>query len=353
MKNLIIVSQKPGPPARPPLRLVPPHAAAAGPLAALDALNPARRYLATLAAPSRRSMRVNLNRVARLLGVPFDGVPWHLLRAPHLEALRAAMADARLSPATTNATLAALRGVAKQAFALRALGGDDYQLIREVRGVRGGRVGGRARPVAVPEVARLLDACARDPTAAGRRDACLVALLAGAGLRRAEAAALTLADWRARSHALRVVGKGDRERLVYLEDGGTRRALRAWLEVRGDAEGPLLTPVDRRGRVQFRHLTGDAVYNALRKRRREAGLRQKFSPHALRHFFATHLLEAGANIVEVSELLGHASIEVTAVYAHSGERGKRRAASLISLPYRSGGGGRGRRRRQRKGRRRS
>jgi integrase/recombinase XerD len=349
MKKRIIESLALAPPRPAPFRLVPPAAAARSTLRALDSLNPARRYLWTLAAPSRRSMKANLDRVARLLGLSFEAVPWQeLLCAPHLEALRALMADAGLAPSTINATLAGLRGVAKQAFALRLISADDYQLIRDVRGVRGSRVGARGRAPGVSEVAALLRACERDPSAAGARDAVLVALLAGAGLRRAEAVSLDLSDWRARTHSLRVRGKGDKERLVYLEDGGTRRALAAWLRVRGGEPGALLAPVDRLGRVAPRRMTEQAVYNALEKRRREAGVRRRFSPHALRHFFATHLLERGAGIKEVADLLGHASIEVTAHYAHAGERGKRRAAGLISLPYRGGGGRRRGRRRKRR-----
>lgn len=335
-------------PPRPPLRLVPAHSPEARGLATLDALNPALRYLSTLAAPSRRSMRANLARVARLLKCPFERVPWAELRAPHLERLRAVMQDARLSPSTVNATLAALRGVARQAFHLRALDAADYQLVLEVRGVRGTRAGSAGRALDACEVGQLLDACARDTTAAGARDAALVALLAGAGLRRAEAVALTLDDWRARTHALRVRGKGDRERLVYFEDGGARRALLAWLKARGEEPGALLTPVDRRGLVEVRPMTAQAVYNALRKRGREAGIRRKFSPHSLRRFFATHLLARGADVRGVSEFLGHASVETMAHYDRRGEQAKRQVARLISLPYSGGGRGKKRRRRRRR-----
>lgn len=357
MKMGIIESVPAKPPRRAPFRLVSGASSGSSALAALDALNPAKRFLDTLSPQSRRSMKANLTRVARLLGVSFEAVPWHLIRSQHIEALRAALSDtrphqsksrdARLSPHTVNATLAALRGVARAAYQLHAISADDYRLICEVKNVRGGRVSSRARALDLAEVSALLSACERDPTAAGARDACLVALLAGAGLRRAEAAALKLSDWRARSHTLRVRGKGDKERLVYLEDGGTRRALAAWLRVRGGEPGALLSPVDpNKGRVEIRHLTGQAVYNAVEKRRRQAGLRRRFSAHDLRHFFADWLREQGAGIEDVSELLGHASIETTAIYYHGGERAKRKAARLVKIPY--GGGRRGRRRRRRR-----
>lgn len=349
-------------------RLVPEPSEGARALAALEALNPAKRFLDTLSPGSSRSMRANLHRVARLLGVPFEAVPWHLLRSHHIEALRAALQrarphraksrEARLSPHTVNATLTALRGVARAAYQLRAIEVEDYLLIREVRNARGARVSASARALELREVAAMLSACGRDETPAGARDACLLALLAGAGLRRAEAVGLKLSDWRERTHTLRVRGKGDRERLVYLEDGGTRRALAAWLRVRGAEPGALLLPVDREGRVErrfdpegdHRHMAGQAVYNVVEKRRRQSGLRRRVSPHDLRHFYADHLRARGARIEAVQELLGHASIATTAIYCHGGERAKRQAASLIKLPYRAGGGSgrRGRRRRRRK-----
>ncbi|HEX3560390.1 MAG TPA: tyrosine-type recombinase/integrase [Pyrinomonadaceae bacterium] len=348
MKKPILITKPPEGPGRGLIRLVGGRAATASALDNLHALNPARRYLDTLSPGSRRAGRVCLLRVARALRVPFDAVPWELLRASHIESLRARMQDARLSSSSINGTLAALKGVARQAFALRMLAAEEYQLIREVRGVRGSRTqAGRA--LAVTEVAALLDACVRDPCrAAGARDAALVALLAGAGLRRAEAVSLRVEDYRARSHALRVHGKGDKERVVYFDDGGARKALLAWLEVRGAEPGPMLTPVDRAGHVQVRHLTGEAVYKALRKRAREASVTRRFSPHSLRRFFATRLLDEGAGLGEVSGLLGHASVVTTAIYDRRGERARREASRLISLPYRGASGRRRRKRRKRR-----
>lgn len=343
-----MISDRTGPPARPRIALVPAHAAGADPLATLDTLNPGRRYLNTLSSSSRRSMRANLERVARMLRSRFDEFPWARLRADHIKALRAGMSDAGLAPATVNVTLAALRGVARQAYEMRALDPEDYRLITRVGNVRGGRVKATARALDLREVGALLEACASDSTPAGARDACLLALMAGAGLRRAEAAGLRLEDWRARNHTLRVRGKGNKERLVYLEDGGTRRALSDWLRVRGPEPGALLVPVDAKGRLVTRHMTGQAVYYAVEKRRRQSAVGRRFSPHDLRHFFAEHLREQGAGIEDVSDLLGHASIATTEIYYHGGEGAKRKAARLVKLPYVGGGGGRRRRKRKRR-----
>lgn len=348
MKTPIIISERDEPPARPRIALVPAHSAGPDPLAALDVLNPARRYLNTLSSSSRRSMRTNLERVVRMLRSRLDEFPWARLRADHVRALAAGMQDSGLAPATVNVTLAALRGVARQAYEMRALDPEDYQAITRVGNVRGARLKAKAAALDTREVRALLEACSADASPAGARDACLLALMAGAGLRRAEAASLRLEDWRARTHCLRVRGKGNKERLVYLEDGGARRALLDWLKVRGQEPGALLVPVDPRGLLQHRPLTAQAVYNAVAKRRREAQIRRRFSPHDLRHFFADRLIQEGADLVAVSDLLGHASVQTTEVYYHGGEQAKRKAARMIRLPYVSGGGRRRRRKKRRR-----
>lgn len=359
MKTGVIESAKRGATPAPLIRLVPAPHSALSPLDALDALNPARAYLDSLAEGSARSMRANLERAAACIGVRFDDVPWHLIRARHVESVIGRMRNMRvsrgkgtprkLSPATVNCTLAALKGMCRRSFLLGHMSGDEYQLVREVRRVRGERIGGAGRALTAAELRDLLRACDRDKTPAGRRDACVFALMAGAGLRRSEVAALDLADWRSRSHSLRVHGKGDKERIVYLEDGGARRALRDWIAARGPEPGPLVTPVDHVGRVILRRITDQAVYNLCRKRRREARLRRPFSPHDLRRTFATDLLELGAEITDVQKLLGHAREETTAAYRKGGEHSKRDAARKVKLPF--GVGRRGKRRRRRRWRR--
>jgi integrase/recombinase XerD len=351
MKMSIIISDKKELPARARLQLVPPHAADADPLAALDVFNFAKRYLDTLTKASRRTMRTCLERVARLLKSRLEVFPWERLRADHLRAIASALIDAGRAPATVNITLAALRGVARHAYEMGAMTPEVYQAIARVSNVRGVRLKAAATALDMREVGALLDACAADPSPAGARDACLLSLLAGAGLRRAEAAALRLEDWRARTHTLRVRGKGNKERLVYLEDGGTRRHLLGWLKLRGDEPGALLVPVDGKGRLSLRHLTAQAVYNAVAKRRVEAGIRRRFSPHDLRHFFADQAIQEGGGLKAVSELLGHASVSTTQIYVHGGERAKRQAAACVRIPYRAGGGRKRRRRKKKWGKR--
>jgi integrase/recombinase XerD len=173
----------------------------------------------------------------------------------------------------------------------------------------------------VGEVARLLDAAA----AAGPRDRALLELLYAAGLRISEALRLDLEDVSLESQFVRVIGKGDRERLVPVGEvaiaalrdwiDGPRAALVAAHHVAPIRGGPVF--VGDRGHRLARQQAWAVVRNAAER----AEIRAHVSPHTLRHSFATHLLEGGADLRIVQELLGHASISTTQLYTHvTGER---------------------------------
>jgi integrase/recombinase XerC len=143
------------------------------------------------------------------------------------------------------------------------------------------------------------------------RDVALFTLLYGAGLRIAEALALNLADapLPGREGALRVVGKGSKERLVPVLPA-VREAMADYLKHRGPgaATDPLFLGA-RGGR-----LDAAVAQRSLREFRRLAGLPEHATPHALRHSFATHLLGAGADLRAIQDLLGHASLSTTQRY---------------------------------------
>jgi integrase/recombinase XerD len=179
----------------------------------------------------------------------------------------------------------------------------------------------------VDEVARLLEASADATTEQpGRiRDRTLLELLYAAGLRVSEAIRLDIEDVSLDGAFVRVIGKGDRERLVPIGEeavGWLRRYLDAvrpaWLAVahvqpvRG---GPVF--LTARGR----RLARQQAWMAVKAAAANAGLNDRVSPHTFRHSFATHLLEGGADLRVVQELLGHATISTTQLYTHlTGER---------------------------------
>jgi len=180
----------------------------------------------------------------------------------------------------------------------------------------------------------LIGACEVDPSAAGARDAAIIAVMYATGVRRASVVYLDLADYDAETGTMRVrQAKRRKEYLVYLSQDGAQRALADWLTVRGDSPGPLFWPVSKGGAMANRRLSTQAIYNLLLKRARQAGI-DRFSPHDLRRTLAGDLLDAGADIVTVKRILGHASVDTTARYDRRPEEVKRKAANLIHVPYR-------------------
>ena len=176
------------------------------------------------------------------------------------------------------------------------------------------------RAMSLPDTERLLSA--EEETFVPERERALFELLYATGLRVSEAAGLDLEDVDLDGRLVRVTGKGSRERIVpFGETAGD--ALRAYFPSRAalrhragegrsgvDSGEPLFVNV-RGGR-----LTPRSMARLLKRRLRAAGLPEEISPHALRHTFATHLLQAGADLRAIQELLGHASLSTTQKYTH-------------------------------------
>lgn len=146
------------------------------------------------------------------------------------------------------------------------------------------------------------------------RDMALLELLYGSGLRISEALGLDVGDIRPSSMHVRVMGKGSKERQVPLSDTSAR-ALERWMAVRDQVppvHGERAAFLGRRGK----RLDRRQAARILEERAAAAGIPQHVSPHDLRHSFATHMLEGGADLRAVQELLGHSRISTTQRYTH-------------------------------------
>ena len=172
------------------------------------------------------------------------------------------------------------------------------------------------------EIERLLAAPPTDEPL-GLRDRAILEVLYSAGLRVSELAGLNDGDLDLAGGVLRVRGKGKRERVSPVGSFATR-ALQNWLDVRklssreaAGAHAPVF--VNRFGR----RLTTRSIGRLLEKYLKQTGLDQRTTPHTLRHSFATHLLDRGADIRSVQELLGHKSLVTTQIYTHVSTAGLR------------------------------
>jgi integrase/recombinase XerC len=182
-------------------------------------------------------------------------------------------------------------------------------------------------PLPVDDCATLIESPDSDPRGEGSdrgrlRDRALVELLYGAGLRVGETAALDVRDVDLHRGEVRVMGKGGKERVVPLP-AAARESLREYLDSRR-APGLLAEPLfpslrPRDG--QARRLGTRDIRRILKARARQVGIADRVHPHRLRHSYATHLLDMGADLREIQELLGHASLSTTEKYtAVSAER---------------------------------
>ncbi|HUU53686.1 MAG TPA: site-specific tyrosine recombinase XerD [Armatimonadota bacterium] len=162
--------------------------------------------------------------------------------------------------------------------------------------------------LSVEEVARIIDQPDAS-TARGLRDRAMLELVYAAGLRASELVGLSRGDINLDLGLVRCVGKGSKERIVPVGRPALE-AVRAYLAARRDAAPALF--LGNKGRP----LTRVAFWRIVQRCARGAGIRGRISPHTFRHSFATHMLDGGADLRAIQELLGHANIATTQIYTH-------------------------------------
>lgn len=158
----------------------------------------------------------------------------------------------------------------------------------------------------------------------GHRNKAIIETLYSCGLRVSELISLRLGDLYFDDGFVRVTGKGDKQRLVPVSPAA-KKNISLWLEQRRDmnpdAKNAEIVFLNRRGRK----LTREMIYLIIQRATKEAGINKKISPHTFRHSFATHLLQGGASIRQVQDLLGHGSIITTEIYTHLDREGLSRS----------------------------
>lgn len=224
-------------------------------------------------------------------------------------------ADQGLATSTRARRLSSIRQLFRFAFEERLRGDDPSQ---KIPGPRRART--LPKTLTRDQVDALL-ACAREGPDA-TRDTCLMELLYATGMRVTELVSLPVGHTRGDPQMLLIRGKGDRERMVPLTDDA-RDALRLWLTQRDEqdaaarAKGATPSTWLFPSRGKQGHLTRHAFYLRIKQIALRAGINpDQVTPHRLRHAFATHLLEGGADLRAIQTLLGHADISTTEIYTH-------------------------------------
>ena len=227
----------------------------------------------------------------------------------HLLAYLASLVGQRVKPRTSARRLSSLRQFYQLAVREHWLDADPTALIEAPKL-------GRPLPKSLSEqdVEALLDGPDLD-TAEGQRDRCMLELLYATGLRVSELIGLSADQISLSQGLVRVIGKGGKERLVPMGDEAVewlrRFAAGGRVELLGERQCNAFFPT-RRGSG----MTRQAFWYRIKKHAQAAGIHTELSPHTLRHAFATHLLNHGADLRVVQLLLGHSSLSTTQIYTH-------------------------------------
>lgn len=238
-------------------------------------------------------------------------VRWEQLRRPDTVKVRSQL-KAEYAPATANKILSVLRGVLRLARDQRLMKESDFQTAASLEQIKPSAKE-QTRAVSRELVGQLFQGCTSEGSAAGVRDAAMLVIFLCSGLRRAEAAALDMGDYDTATGMLHIRGeRPEYDRVVKLPVKA-KRVIAAWLEIRGTQPGPLLTPVDKTGLMQFRRMTDQAIYDIFGRITQRAGVNE-ITLRDLRAAYVVGLIRSGKSVDEVQYLVGHASWFTTSTY---------------------------------------
>lgn len=258
--------------------------------------------------------------MAWLIGQFDDSASWESVTREEIRGWMAEMSEKGLSKSTMIRKTAALRSFYKYMVKRGHLPKNPTALMPSIKK-------GRHLPPVVtePEVKYMLDGVLDLDADDQVLERAIVELLYGSGIRVSELTGIQLGDIDLHKQILRVVGKGRKERIVPIGMKATE-AVNRWLEARkriaAESKGPVSSHLflTKRGGKPYREF----IYRVVNEKMRDMEVGQK-SPHTLRHTFATHMVDHGADIRVVKELLGHSSLATTQIYTHTSKEHVRKA----------------------------
>jgi site-specific recombinase XerD len=305
--------------------------------------NPVDTYLSGKSEATKRMVVSHMNKVAVLFDYEdYQHTPWGSIRYEHLQTLIGVLQQQKHAHTTINAIISAVRGTVRAAMGMRLMTADDYQRVMLVKMVSGVRLP-TGRMMTQGEIKALVDACLNDylkvkddntpakQSPAAYRDLAIFGLMYIGGLRRSEVADLNVEDIDLELKEARIIGKGNKERMLFLDEG-TVIAVKQWLELRGDFEGALFYRVLKNGRIQAGRLSDQAIYNVVKKRQKEAGTTE-ISPHDFRKTFISTILEETGDLRMAQALAGHSDQKTTANYDRREIKEMRKATGTLHFPF--------------------
>jgi site-specific recombinase XerC len=298
--------------------------------------NPLTLYLTRLAPSSQLTMRYVLQDAADRFGfedINLEDIDWHLLQPEQVIALVAALRKDGYAPNTSSLYVNAVRGVMNEAWRMSLISQEHLLKMRTVKAAPGTRLS-QGRNLRRTLIREMMDVCAADPRPQGLRDAAVIGILYGSGMRKSESVNLDLAQINFDERSLRVIGKGNKELIKYAP-GWAFAKLQAWLEFRreqlkeGEQDDSFLFNRIRRGsHITRERITKHAIYYIARQRGQQVGV--KIMPHDFRRSFITRVIEEH-DLSIAQKLAHHTNIQTTANYDVRDDNERRRAVERFDL----------------------
>ncbi|PMU27210.1 MULTISPECIES: tyrosine recombinase XerC [unclassified Pseudomonas] len=298
--------------------------------------NPLTLYLTRLAPSSQLTMRYVLQDAADRLGfedINLEDIDWHLLQPEHVMALVAVLREDGYAPNTSSLYVNAVRGVMNEAWRMSLISQDHLLKMRSVKAMAGTRLS-QGRNLRRTLIRELMEVCAADPRPQGLRDAAVIGILYGSGMRKSESVNIELGQVNFDERSLQVTGKGNKQLIKYAPAWAFAK-LEAWLAFRrsqlkpGEQDDGFLFNRIRRGcHITRERITKHAIYYIARQRGEQVGV--KIMPHDFRRSFITRVIEE-YDLSIAQKLAHHTNIQTTATYDVRDDNERRRAVDRFDL----------------------
>ncbi|QWF33181.1 site-specific integrase [Pseudoalteromonas sp. SiA1] len=297
----------------------------------MSSYTPTECYLNNLAPTGRKAVISLIKSVKNtlLLNDKLAALPLHKLSFEQLSTLKQSLVLNNKSARTIQLTFQVIKAIAKTAFLMNLIEQHELEKFNVLK-LPHIEPSQKGKSLTATQLKSMLKQPYTPPSIINTRDIALLALMAGAGLRRSEVSALKLSDF-SMADQLVVIhkGKGNRTRTQYLPVW-VLEYLSSWLTVRGNNEGPLFCVVLNGRAIQARGISPETIYSVVTARTSHV-LGEKFTPHDMRRTYISSLLANGVDISTVSKLAGHKSIITTQLYDKRGVDSLKRAVNTLSV----------------------
>lgn len=289
-----------------------------------EIVDPATYYLSKLGESSRGMMRYVLQEIADRLGYDdsdLTDVPWNLIESSTVIALSGALQSDGKSVNTVSLYINAVRGVMNAAWALGHIPRDQLDKIRDIKPPKG-TVLPRGKNIKRNIIKEIMACCSADERPQGKRDAAIIAVLYGTGMRKSESVNILLANINFEEQCIQVLGKGNKELRKFAPDWVFNK-IREWLELRDQVtpNAPyLFNRIRKGGAIVDVPITKHAINHIVKQRALQVGI--QIMPHDFRRSFITRIIDEH-DLAIAQKMADHATMATTARYDMRGDDKKR------------------------------